>query len=131
MKNLYMEVPLLSFRYPSEVYDLAKRAGVKPQEIAERDKIEVIPVINYTQWRFDIVVRILMITGDEEVYNKSFIDFDDGSFEIVQMNHRKLAQKITKYCNDNEIKFAFQHTPAKFQEYEDSEERAEMEGDEE
>lgn len=127
MKNLYMEVPLLSFRYPSEVYDLAKRAGVKPQEIAERDSIEVIPVINHTQWRFDLVVRIIMITGDEADPNKSFVDFDDGSFEIVQMNHRKLAKKITKYCTDNEIKFSFQHNPA--QEYEDDEERAEMEGE--
>lgn len=131
MKNLYFEIPLLSFRYPSEVYDLAKRAGVKPQEIAERDGIEVIPVVNWTQWRFDIVVRILMITGDETIHDKSYIDFDDGSFEIAKINHRKLAKKITNYCNDNEIKFAFQHNPTKFQEYEDNEERAEMEGEEE
>ena len=133
MKNLYFEVPLLSYRYPSEVYDLAKRAGVKPQEIAERDSIEMIPVINYTQWRFDIVIRIVVITGDDTDRDKSFIDFDDGSFEIVQLNHRKLARKVTRFLNDNQIKFSINgknvDSGIPEDEYEDDEERAEMEGD--
>lgn len=128
MKSLYLELPMVSFKYPASVYELAKKAGVPVREVAERDNVEPVGSVTSVQWRFDLVIQIIMITQDEEDSNRSIIDLTNGMSDIVNMNHRKLARKITKFLNDNQIKFTAVNGNTS-EEYEDSEERAEMEGD--
>jgi hypothetical protein len=96
--------------------------------VAERDNVEPVGSVTSVQWRFDLVIQIIMITQDEEDSNRSIIDLTNGMSDIVNMNHRKLARKITKFLNDNQIKFTAVNGNTS-EEYEDSEERAEMEGD--
>ena len=119
---------MVSFKYPDHIYEIAKKIGVPVRKVAERDGIEPSSAITSVQWRFDLVIQIIMITEDDEDSSRSIIDLTNGMSDIVNMNHRKLAKKITKFMHDNEIKFTIAGQPT-FDGYEDEEERAEMEGE--
>jgi hypothetical protein len=93
---MFLELSMVSFKYPKHVYDLAKRSGVSPKQIAERDNIEAFPVISATQWRFDIVIQVIMINEDDEDPNRSIVDLSNGTFEIVNMHHRKSLRQVLK-----------------------------------
>lgn len=107
MRDIYLELPVVSYKYPEKVYKLAKRAGVKPEEIAERDGIDPDPITQISHWRFDLVLQILTIDQDPDDKNKSFVNFSTGGFDIVALNHRKLATRITNFFNKNGIQFSF------------------------
>lgn len=99
-QSMFLELPLISHQYPNEIYDLAKRSDVPPEEIAKSKGIEPQPVISVVHLRYDIVIGIVTITEDSNEKDSSIIDFEDGGFEIVKMNHRKLAKKITRFLHE-------------------------------
>jgi hypothetical protein len=99
--KFFLELPIVTRRYPDSIYQLAKRAQVSPDEIADRDNITATSSVQQSQWRIDLVLQIITCTEDSEDSGQTIVELSGGIFEIVKLSHRKLVSRINNFFEKN------------------------------
>lgn len=82
--------------YPNEIMELAKRAGVDPKSIAERDNIP--SGLSYqVAFRRDHVEMIHMMSQSPLFPTRTLLEFEDGYFEIIDMPIERVVKIVDKF----------------------------------
>ena len=125
----WFRLPIYYKRYPKEILKLARRAGVDPEEIAERDGINTDSFISVSIPRSELKT-LFRIEEYPENPAMTLMYFDTGNIELIVEPERKLTARIDRFLKT---------TPAYEMDEDDDEnfppptkeELEEMEGDDE
>jgi len=97
MNSNWLKLPILyNGIYPTHIKKMADKIGVTPEEIAESKGIDGNVVGKYSVRR-EVIQRILSFTQIPESPNETVLEFIDGSFTVVYMEHDKLIKIVDEF----------------------------------
>ena len=125
MAKNWLGLPVLwSGFYPKEVVELAKRAGVTPEEVAKKKGITP-GKVNMEYFRRDDVELVYKITEDPENPKMCIFSYITGEFDIIALPAKLAVKRVDEFLGENVIfhKRAIQLTmePIPFNEEEEDE----------
>ena len=125
----WLEIPIIYHEYPKHIRDLAEKAGVDVELVAESKDIQPGQVL-IEYYRRDLIEKLERISADPDDPEACIFSYVDNSYDQVKWPASKAVKKIDEFLGDSYI---FHHRAEIYyqqiqqQQYENDEEREEME----